>query len=167
MDFHSLIPWKSKQGTPEPESSLPAAPLNRMRYEMDRLFDRFFSDPWGTSELPAVWSGGFAPSMDNAETDTEVAVRAELPGVDPKDVDITVTGDQLTIAGKKQSQHEEKKGNCFYSECQYGSFRRSFRLPASVDRDHIAADYANGVLTVRLQKTADAVAKRIPINAAR
>jgi HSP20 family protein len=142
--------------------------LDRFHSEIDRLFERFFEQPaWGGSRLaPEAWSrsGVWSPSLDVSETSDEIVVRAEAPGVDPKDFDISVSGDVLAICGEKREQSEEHRGNLYRSERRFGSFRRSVRLPESVDADKIEAEYDKGVLTIRLSKSEKAVGRRIPVS---
>ena len=83
-------------------------------------------------------------------------ISAELPGIDAKDVDVSVFGDMLVLKGEKRQEREEKDKNYHLSERAYGSFQRAFELPASVDRNKIAADFSKGVLTLTLPKTAEA-----------
>jgi HSP20 family protein len=136
------------------------------RSDMDRLFDRFagFGLPSFPRLLPtfprfsdveqaATLS---VPAIDVAETDKAFAVTAELPGMDEKDIDVSVTGDLLTIKGEKRQEREEKNKNYYLSERSYGQFQRSFTLPSGIDRDKIAAEFAKGVLTVTLPKSAEA-----------
>lgn len=163
MNFRNLVPWKNKEsGTAA--ANLAAHPLERMRWEMDQLFDRFFSDAWPGNR----WSeeGAWVPALDVKETADTVVVRAELPGVDPKDLDITVSGDLLTLSGKKEEKTEQKEENWFHTECRYGEFQRSITLPAAVDTNDVNAEFKNGVLTVTVRKTPSAQAKRIPVKGA-
>ncbi|MEJ2071800.1 MAG: Hsp20/alpha crystallin family protein [Syntrophobacterales bacterium] len=90
----------------------------------------------------------FAPAVDIKETDTEIVVKAEVPGIDAKEINISVTGEVLTIKGEKKSEKEEKEENYHLVERSYGSFSRSLVLPAAVDLDKIEAKYDKGVLTV-------------------
>lgn len=141
-------------------------PWRSFRDEMDRVFDRF-SGTFGMPALRRLLDGApaagaasrfsfAAPSVDVAEDDTAFKITAELPGLDPKDVEVTVTGDRLVLKGEKKEETEQKEKNYYMSERSYGSFQRSFALPDGVDRDKIAADLAKGVLTVTLPKTPDA-----------
>jgi HSP20 family protein len=134
------------------------------RGEMDRLFDRFGSG-FGFPSLrrmfdvePAMRSSfSFsAPAIDMSEDEKTYKISAELPGLDSKDIDISVSGDMLVLKGEKRQEKEEKDKNYHYSERAYGSFQRAFELPASVDRDKVAADFSKGVLTITLPKTAQA-----------
>ncbi len=91
-----------------------------------------------------------------SEDDKSYKIAAELPGIDAKDIDVSVTGDTLVLKGEKRQEKEEKDKNYFFSERSYGSFQRAFALPDSVDREKIAADFSKGVLTIALPKTAAA-----------
>lgn len=157
-----LIPWKNKRNDIV-ERGTSAAPFAQLRTEMDRLFDRFFDDldlaPFGNMTVGGAWM----PELDLVEDDKQITLRAELPGVDPKDVEIQVSGDMLTLSGEKQERQEKKSGAYVHTERRYGSFRRSIRLPATVDAERIAAEHVNGVLTVTMPKTAAAQARRIPV----
>ncbi len=159
----NLIPWRNKRvekngGTSEEH------PLARLRTEMDRAFERFWRDPWSAS-LADVFqsSSGLGLRMNLAESENDVTVTAELPGVDPKDVDISVTNNVLTIRGEKKQEKEEKKRNYHYVERSFGSFHRSIQLPSSADPNKVDASYKNGILTVTLQKRPEDKPKRIPV----
>jgi HSP20 family protein len=155
----NLIPWRNKQQ----EGGGELSPLVALRGEMDRLFDSFFREPFGGLDWP-LWGGGrFSPPIDVAETDKEFTVRAELPGIDPKDLEVTVTGHQLVLSGEKKESSEHDGKNFYRSETRYGSFRRSLPLPDGVDTEHVEAEYANGVLTLHLKKTEQAATKRIEV----
>jgi HSP20 family protein len=135
------------------------------RGEMDRLFDRF-ADGFG---LPAfrrmfdfepAWrsdsSFGFtAPAVDVTEDDKAYTITAEVPGLEEKNIDVTVSGDMLTLQGEKRYEKDEQDKNRYMSERAYGSFQRSFALPDGIDRDKMAANLSKGVLTVTLPKTAE------------
>jgi HSP20 family protein len=101
--------------------------------------------------------------MDVTEGDDEVILRAELPGIDPKDVEVTVSGNLLTLSGEKKRVNEHRRDHCFHRECCYGSFRRSIELPQGIDPEKVVAEHANGVLTVRLKRTESDKAKHIPV----
>jgi len=101
--------------------------------------------------------------VDVAETADKVVLKAEVPGMEPKDIDITLSGEILTIKGEKKSEREEKKGNYHLVERSYGSFSRSLRLPAAVDADKIEAKYDKGVLTVTCPKKEEVKPKAIEI----
>ena len=126
--------------------------FSSLQREMDRLFEDFFRR-----------GGLMRPSVDVVETDDTVVVKAELPGMEPKDVDISVSGDKLTIKGERKAEKEEKGKTFYRMERGYGSFCRTIELPASVEADKAKADYKNGVLEITLPKTEQVKAKKIPI----
>jgi HSP20 family protein len=139
------------------------APLASFRNEMDRLFDTFLREPFGAMDWPQWGAGKWSPAIDIAEDEKELTVRAELPGIDPKDLDVTVVNNQLVLSGEKRESSETKEKGVYHSETRYGSFRRTLPLPEGVDTEHVDAQYANGVLTLRLPKTAPAAQKRIEV----
>ncbi|MEN6406489.1 MAG: Hsp20/alpha crystallin family protein [Thermoguttaceae bacterium] len=159
----SLIPWKNKQ--PEGRSN-ELSPLVALRGEMDRLFDAFLREPFQAMDWPSLgWSDKWSPAVDIAENDKELTIQAEVPGVDPKDLEVSVTGNQLVLSGEKHESSERKEKGVYHSETRYGSFRRIVPLPDGLDTEHVDAQYANGVLTLKLPKTASAQAKRIEVKA--
>ena len=120
---------------------------------------------WGP---PAQTGMAVAPRIDISETDTELRIEVELPGIDEKDVCLTLTDNVLMIRGEKKAEREEKDKNYYVSERSFGSFQRAIPLPTEVDADKVEASFKNGVLTVRLPKTPEAEAKtrRIEVKAA-
>ncbi|MBW1678258.1 MAG: Hsp20 family protein [Deltaproteobacteria bacterium] len=147
-------------------------PFLELRKATDRLFDDFFRGfRWPIAERRSPWAlttDVFAtdwPRADMDETDEEIRITAELPGVDKDNIDVSVTEDMITIRGEKKDQ-EEKKGRGYYKlERSYGSFQRSFYLPCEVESDSVDASFKDGVLTVKLPKSAAAREriKKIPI----
>jgi HSP20 family protein len=129
--------------------------------EMDELFDRFFSEPWWMPER--YFGGTFSPAFDISETDDEILVKAELPGVDPKDVDVNLTGNELTIKGEKKEEREEKGESIHTMERRFGCFCRSFNLPCDVQQDKIEAKYKDGILNLKLPKAESAKKKSLKI----
>lgn len=103
------------------------------------------------------------PVIDLDETDDELLVTAELPGLDPGDFVVELTGERLVIRGEKKHEASHKGRGYRYSERRYGAFARAFRLPCEVDTDHVHANYKNGILRVTLPKTMRAKAKRVTI----
>ena len=154
-----LIPRKSKPLEGEPAES----PLVALRSEMDRLFDTFLREPLGAIDWPFGGQGKWSPTVDISESDEEIVVRAELPGIDPQDLDVSISGNQLVLSGEKKESTEHKEKDFCHSESRYGSFRRSVRLPDGIDTENVDARYANGVLTMHLKKTPSAVPKRIEV----
>jgi HSP20 family protein len=156
----SLIPWRSRSAD-EP-SRLPAT-LGALRSDMDRLFDAFVREPFGALDWPLRTSGAWAPTVDLAESDTEYTVRAELPGLDPKDLDISVTDSEIVLSGEKKETVEKSEKGYYHTESRFGSFRRSIPLPGPIDSTKVEAEYKGGVLTVRLAKSPENAPKRIEV----
>jgi len=137
----------------------PFRELNVMQDRLSRLFQDYA--PRGEQDLTA---GNFVPPVDIYEDEQGITVKAELPGIDPKDVDVQVENNVLTIKGERKLEREEKEENFHRIERRYGSFVRSFTLPPTVDTDTVKADYENGVLKVHLAKRAEAKPKQIKVN---
>jgi len=140
-----------------------ADPFTAFRNEMDRLFDSFFAP----ARYGAAGSSGFPfnPAIDMTENEKEICLRAELPGVDEKDVEIKLDGDVLTIRGEKREERSNESDQRRVFERSYGSFERSLRLPFEPADDEVKAEFKNGVLTVTAKKPAELTraTKRIPI----
>jgi len=135
--------------------------LSNLQGEVNRLFDNFF----GRMEMPSLFGGGsLSLAVDVVETKDSILVKAEVPGIDPKALEITVTGDLLTIKGEKKSEKEEKGKNFHRIERSFGSFSRSVEIPSYADTDKVTADYKDGVLTVTLAKKEEAKAKSIKVD---
>ena len=147
MAEKELTPWR------------PFGELTSLRREMDRLWENFF----GERPLPRIWEREWAPSLDVSETKDNFVVKAEVPGIDAKDIDISLTGDVLTIKGEKKQEKEEKEEDYHLVERSYGSFSRSVRLPAEVESDKIKASYKNGILNITLPKSEKVKAKEVKI----
>src|SRR6266566_6196202 len=140
----------------------PFRELNQLQQEMNRLFDGTVLD-WRNGE-PAdvsVW----APLVDILEREDAIVLKAELPGVDPQSVDIRLENNVLTLKGERQFEGDREKEQVLRMERPYGTFSRSFSIPAVVDDTNINAKFANGVLTVTLPKKEQAKPKRIQIAA--
>ena len=162
----NLLSWRDKASDSDAEEA--GSALARFHSEIDHLFERFFEDPpWGGSRQSPEWrgwAGAWSPSLDVSEAAGEYVVRVEVPGVDAKDFDISVSGDVLSISGEKKEESKEHRGNVYRSERRFGSFRRAVRLPDAVDSDKIDAEYDKGVLTIRLAKSEKAAGRRIPVS---
>lgn len=152
VDFKSLVPWRNNK------SQVPATredffdPFVTFRREMDRMFDDFFG---GTLRPAHAGWQAITPAVDIDETDKEMVVTAELPGVNEKDVEVNLAGDILTIKGEKKAEHEQKNGDSYYMERRFGSFSRSVRLPFEVKDEKVDAKFKDGVLTIHLPKPAE------------
>ena len=156
----SLIPWRGKQRESGPGET---SPLCALRTEIDRLFDSFVRGPFSGFDWPFGSQRGWLPAVDIAESDEEVTVRAEMPGIAPEDLEVTISGNQLVLAGEKKESTERSGKDFYQTESYSGSFRRSIPLPQAVDPDKVDAEYANGVLLIHLTKSAAAAAKQIHV----
>ena len=129
--------------------------------EMDRLFDRFFEPRWDEFELVGEW----APRVDVSETKDAVVVKAEMPGMEQKDINVELENQVLTIKGEKHQEKEEKGEKLHRMERSWGAFSRSFRLPAAVEGGKVNATFKNGILVVTLPKAPTAKGTTIPVKA--
>ena len=175
MANESKLPVTRKAGEP---TSLPEGwrPFEALRKEVDRLFEDFGRDDFWRRPFRSL--AGFekklakrfiaSPAVDIIENDKAYEITAELPGLDEKNIEVSVANGGLTIKGEKKDEKEETQRDYYVSERSYGSFERYFGLPESVDPDKIEASFKNGVLKVTLPKTAEAQkpAKKIEVKAA-
>jgi HSP20 family protein len=130
---------------------------------MDDLFNRFFGD-WERAGTPwAPMSAGYYPRIESYVDGNTLHIKADLPGVEPKDVEIAVEGNLLTLKGERKAQQEMKEDNYLRQEVQYGSFVRTVTLPEGVKADDVHATYHNGVLDVTIPLPDSLVAKKVPI----
>ena len=164
MNMRDLIPWGRQSSTaPVQYQGQEANPVLSLRREMDRLFDDLFR---GT--LPSLGSGfgrslSAWPNVELSETDREIRITAEVPGMSEKDVELLLEDGILTLRGERKSETEDKDRG--YSERYYGRFERRIALPSNVDEQGAKADFKDGVLSVTLPKSAEAErGRRIPIN---
>jgi HSP20 family protein len=138
-------------------------PFVLFRQEMNSLFDNFSHG----FEIEPGWGrlGSFNPNVDVKESDKEIAIAAELPGMEDKDIDISLTKDALTIKGEKKQEKEDKGKDYYRMERSYGSFTRTIPLPAEIDTDKAKAEFKKGVLNITLPKTVKAIkeTKKIPV----
>jgi HSP20 family protein len=155
------------------ENKAMSNPLEALHQRIDRIFNEFgsgFGFPksfWDEGmRMPSVWGdAGVMPSLELHDTDGKVTVTAELPGVDEKDINVSVDDQMLTISGEKKSEVEHKDGDRYRSERSYGKFSRSVSLPFAIDPGKVDARFDKGVLTLKIEKPAEAVhkAKKIEI----
>ncbi len=141
----------------------PVREMRLLRDMMDRLFEETFAPVAERTGLTESLS--LVPRVDMYETDNEIVVKATLPGVKPEDLDITVTGNVLTIKGEVKEEEKEENANYIRQERLYGMFRRDLTLPVEVDVDKAEATFENGILTLRLPKVEAAKPKRLAIKA--
>jgi HSP20 family protein len=160
MAITDLVPWK------KPSDTLAVRrreldPFVRMRQEIDEMFNNVLGDWTGRMNLfNRGGMGAFMPIVDVTETAKEIRVTAELPGLDEKDLEVSIQEDSLWIKGEKREEHEAERGDIYRSERQYGAFERMIPLPAEVDADKIKASFKKGVLRVTLPKTKEAQSSR-------
>ncbi len=142
-------------------SLMPWTGMTSLKQDMDRLFERFMEGKW--EDFPAL--GEWAPSLDLSETKDSLVAKIEVPGMDPKDIQISLQENLLTIKGEKKQEKEEKDERYHRVERSYGAFTRSVRLPVAVDASRVNATFKNGLLAVTLPKTPAAKGTTIPIKA--
>lgn len=135
--------------------------ISSLQTEMNRMLDRFFSG--GDLFESGMNAGMWIPPVDLAETAEKITIKAEIPGIDPKEVNISIQENVLLIKGEKKEEQEEKGKNYYRMERRYGSFSRSIDLPASVDTNKITAECKNGVLEITLQKKEEIKPKQIQV----
>jgi HSP20 family protein len=164
MSLRSLIPIGRERGIARGGFD----PFTTLQREIDRLFDDFTRGwPTMTRDWPTMArTSELMPSMDVTETDKEIEITAELPGLAEKDVQVNVADNVLTIKGEKKSEKEEKDKNYRMFERSYGSFSRTLDLPAGINPDTIKASLSNGVLKVTVPKPAAAQVKKVEVKAA-
>jgi HSP20 family protein len=150
----ALAPWR------------PFMDLTRRESEMDRMMDDFFGRsmrPW----WPARWLRGdgeiTAPVVDVYEEKDEVVVKAELPGLDKKDIEVNISDSELILKGEKKKEEKIDEENYYRCERSYGAFLRSVELPTDVQADKVKASFKNGILEIRLPKTEEAKTKEIKV----
>lgn len=149
MSIHALVPRLFGRGN----RPLPATESWSPWSDFERLFDELAGD-FGLGAAPALRE--FSPRIDVVETDDELRVSAELPGLEEKDFEVVLENDVLTLKGEKRSERDEERGGLRHVETSSGSFRRAFRLPFEVDPDAVKAAYKHGVLTVTVAKPVQA-----------
>ena len=147
MANRELTPWAGSRGL----TPLERDPFTSFRRQVDRLFDDFFA-PLEPRSFSAATNGGTWPSLDVHETEQAYKVTAELPGLEQKDVDVSLRDNILIISGEKREEHKEEDGGRTYAERTFGRFQRTIPLEAEVDADKVQATFKNGVLTVEAPK---------------
>lgn len=147
--MRALAPWR------------PFRELSTLHHDIDDLFTRFFGEPeeW----LPSTtWTARF-PSIESYVREGELVVRVDVPGIDPKAVELAVEGHRMVIRGERKAREERKEKDYFYREVAYGRFERTIDLPEGVDTDSIKATYHDGVLEITMKAPKTMVAKKVPI----
>ena len=144
--MRALVPWRG---------------METLRQEMERVFDRFFEPRWDEFEAVGAW----APKLDFSETKDAFVVKAEVPGVEQKDISVSIQDQMLTVKGEKHKEKEEKDEKYHRVERSWGAFARTIALPAGVDTEKVNATFKDGVLSVKLPKTPAAKGTTIPVKA--
>lgn len=149
-----------------PEESFEISPFR----EMERYFDELFRHPFSLFGYPAWKRGQLArssivsPTVDIFEDGNDVVVKAEIPGITKDDLKVDITDDSITISGEKKQEKEVNREDYHRLECSYGSFRRSFRLPETVESDKAKATFRDGILEIRMPKSETSKKRRITID---
>ncbi len=147
MDLVRWNPWKE---------------MVSLRDRMNRLFDDVF---FRSDRREDLWAEGvWVPAVDMFETDDKVVIKAELPGLEKKDISLDLQNGVLTLKGERKSENEVKEENYYRREMSYGKFVRSFSLPVDVDADKIKAEFKNGLLTVEVPKPEGHKPKQIKVS---
>ena len=147
-----ILPWKRKKENH----------ANEFRREIDNLYDRFFEPNF----LPSSYifgQGKWDPTLDISEGRKDITVKAEIPGIEAKDFDISIDGRLLTIKGEKKQEQREEEETYYRVERSYGYFNRTIQLPAEVNPDKVDATYKRGILKIKLRKSKENESKRIKI----
>jgi HSP20 family protein len=156
MTLRNIIP-SGKKSVPVRRNS--NSPFSLLRREMDDLFNNFFNG-FEMEPFFGRHDGVFSPTVDITENNREIRVSAELPGMDDRDIDVTLGKESLTIKGEKKEEKEDKAKDYYYMERSYGSFSRTIPIPVEVNTDRAAARFKKGVLTVTIPKTKKAIEEK-------
>jgi HSP20 family protein len=156
MIMKALTPWR------------PRRELERMEHRMRDLFERFWDEGFvGAWERPFRKLEGWEPAIESHVEDGNLVVKADLPGIDPKDISLSVTGNQLMIEGERKEEEKKEEKDYVYRELSYGKFTRTMELPAGVEADKVKADYKDGVLKITMPAPKEPAAKKIQIEASK
>ena len=149
--FH-LVPWRKR----------PKGEVSHLHREFDDLFNRFFRRDFGVPGDPLA-KGLWFPTTDILEDKKKITLKVEIPGVEARDINVSLEGRRLTIKGEKKQEKEEKDENIHRTERAYGRFRRTIELPAEVDASRVDASYKRGVLKIELKKIKESHPKKINV----
>lgn len=154
----NLVPWRRNRSLADDDFWAPLAPFGR-----DWFRDFFTSDIFPRDFFAPERPGAFSPALNVEEDENAYRISAELPGMDPKEVEVSLDNGVLTLRGEKKEESEKKERNYHRVERRYGSFTRSLALPAEVDGEKVSANYRNGVLEITLPKAETAKPKQIAV----
>jgi HSP20 family protein len=155
MNLQSIIPWKKEDRSPVLRREN-GDPFTQLQRRMNSVFDDFL----GRSSSDLLSGSEFLPQVNVTETGKEVRITAELPGLDDKDVEVTVLDNMLSIKGEKKEEKEEEEHDYLHSECSYGYFDRTIALPQGIDADKVKATFKKGVLKIAIPKKPEAQSHR-------
>ena len=147
-----ILPWKRNKGSHAKE----------LRRKIDNIYNRFFEPDF----LPSTYlfgKGKWGPKLDISEGRKDIIIKAEIPGIEAKDFDISIDGRLLNIRGEKKQEQSENEKTYYRVERSYGYFNRTIELPAEVDPNKVDASYKKGILKIKLQKTKSSERKRIKV----
>ncbi|MEZ5965006.1 MAG: Hsp20/alpha crystallin family protein [Planctomycetota bacterium] len=143
----------------------PTFPTQSLAHWIQRFFDNDWMAAPATSRLPAALTGDVMPAVNLGETDKEVTVSVELPGLEEKDIDVSWSGNQLCIKAERKFEAEKKEKHYHYVESQYGTFARTLVMPEGLKRDQVDARFKNGVLTLTIPKVEPTPATKVKVKA--
>jgi HSP20 family protein len=159
MELRNLAPWHSSR-TPERGIFPLDTTLDSLHREFDRMFESFWRGMGPQPFASSIWGfNGAVPAIDQSEDETAYHVAVELPGIEEKDVEVSLVDNDLTIRGERILDKEEKEQNYYLRERTRGSFRRSLSFPVQIDENKVKAAFADGVLSITLPKTKEAQKK--------
>ena len=147
-----LTPWQT-----------PLRTITEMQQEMNQLFSRFFGEGEQAGNRWLSPSESYVPRIESAVRENTLWVKADLPGIDPQDVEVMVEGNRLTVRGQRKAEHEGSENGYLHREVQYGTFIRSFTIPEGVKAEEIQARYQNGVLELSIPLSASGLPKKVHI----
>ena len=155
MAIRDLIPRKERRLDVSVSSGQEDDAFFDLRDQVNRMFDDFMDQFFGLSRFTdsPTWMGSFSPRLEVSETKDNIIISAELPGIEPEAIDISLDRDTLTIRGEKRADKEEKGRRFMHIERSYGAFQRTIPLPSQVDEDRVDASFKHGVLKITLPKT--------------
>jgi HSP20 family protein len=166
MPITDLLPWNRERSKYELQRRGERS-LWDMQRDMNEIFNNFFANPFSIAPMQRMMEMGesYSPGIDVCETDKEIIITADLPGMDEKNIHLTIEGDVLTISGTKEKETETKEARIYRKERSYGSFSRSITLPGEVDIEKVDASFNKGVLKVSVPKLMEAssTVRKIPI----
>lgn len=152
--MRAVTPWK------------PMHEMEAMQRRMEDMFDRFsgFFGPW-ERERPVWDAEKWVPAIESHMSNGEIVIKADLPGIDPKEVSISVTGNQLKIEGERKQEEKKEDKDYLYQEVSYGKFSRTMTLPDGVDAEQVKANYKDGVLHITMPAPKQMTSKKVEIEA--